>query len=196
MSYRITTHASLLARVSEGGDRAAWDEFCARYGDLIRGFARRRGLQVADADEIMQDVLTALTKSMPGFVYDPSKGKFRSYLKTLAMRAVYRKTIQKRPSVPLEDVEGVVPAGGGDEETDRLWEEEWRQYHVTQAMRTIHVEFNEADCESFQQYAVEGRSAQEAADMLGRKAEQVYQAKSRILNRLSELIAEQVSEEG
>lgn len=42
---------------------------------LLAGFARRRGLQGADCDDLVQDVLMALVKAMPGFRYDPHKGR-------------------------------------------------------------------------------------------------------------------------
>ena len=86
----VTTHVSLLARLSDEADRTAWHDFCSRYGEMIRHFARQQQLQPADIDDVLQDVLVALTRSMPGFRYDPAKGKFRSYLKTVVVRVVYR----------------------------------------------------------------------------------------------------------
>ncbi len=196
MPHRITTHASLLARVSMPGDADAWREFCLRYGDLIRGFVRRRGAHGCDADDIMQDVLMTLTKSMPGFRYDPGKGKFRGYLKTLVIRAIYKKTFQKRRDVQLEDIEAASANAGVDEEAEMMWEVEWRQYHIAQAMETILVEFNQADRDAYQRYAIEACGAQETADVLGMNVDQVYKAKSRILRRLGELIEIQTREEG
>jgi RNA polymerase sigma-70 factor (ECF subfamily) len=191
-----TTHVTLLQRVAQADDGAAWTEFCERYGPLIRSFARRRHVNSAEIDDIMQDVLLILTKSMQDFVYDPSKGKFRSYLKTLVIRAVYRKTFQKKTPILLEDIDAAVDSSGGDPESEAIWEEEWRQHHVRHAMRIIAVEFNEQDQQAFECYGVQGRSAQETAEALKINVDQVYKAKSRILKRLSELIRLQVAEEG
>ncbi len=191
-----TTHVTLLERVAKADDDAAWTEFCERYGPLIRSFARRRHVDAAEIDDIMQDVLMILTKSMPKFEYDPAKGKFRSYLKTLVVRAVYRKTFQKKSPVLLEDIEAAAAAKEDDPETEAIWEEEWRQHHVRQAMRIIAIEYNEQDQQAFEQYAVQGIGAQEVADDLGLNVDQVYKAKSRILKRMSELIRQQVDEEG
>lgn len=90
-----TTHISLLARLSGGEDPLAWTEFCHRYGELIRNFCRAQHLQPADCDDVLQDVLMSLTKSMPRFEYDPSRGKFRSYLKTITLHAIFARTRQK-----------------------------------------------------------------------------------------------------
>jgi len=191
-----TTHATLLARLSDVQDDHAWREFAERYGELIRAFARQRGLQPSDCDDILQDVLTSLSKSMHQFEYDRSRGAFRSYLKTVTLHAIFARFRQKRGEVALEDVKTAAEAAAADRDVESQWDSQWRQYHLRQAMHTIRAEFNEADCAAFEQYAVQGRSAKLTADALGLTIDQVYQAKSRVLRRLSQLIAVQVEEEG
>jgi RNA polymerase sigma-70 factor (ECF subfamily) len=191
-----TTHISLLQRLSDPQDASAWQEFHDRYGELIAGFARRRQLQPADCEDVTQEVLLSLTRTMPGFHYDATKGKFRSYLKTIALHAVFKRKLQHHGEVDLQHIEQATRAACEDEETEAAWETEWRQYHLRQAMRTVAAEFNAADRQAFQRYAVEGRDAGETAQHLQMSVDQVYQAKSRILRRLSELIDQQVQEEG
>jgi RNA polymerase sigma factor (sigma-70 family) len=196
MSAYSVTHATLLARLTGEADPSVWREFFDRYGALIRGFARREGLQAADGDDVLQDVLLALTKTMPGFAYDPAKGKFRSYLKTLALHAIFKKRLQNRGPVQLEHLEEATRVAAHDESVERNWEEEWRNYHVRLAMRTIEVEFNPADRRAFERYAVGAEDARTVARELGVSVDQVYQAKSRMVKRLSELIEAQVQDEG
>jgi RNA polymerase sigma-70 factor (ECF subfamily) len=193
-----TTHASLLERLADRSDEAAWREFGDRYGALLRGFAVRRGLSGADCDDLVQEVTTALVGSMPSFRYDPAKGRFRGYLKTIAGRAIQRRIRQNQRSSPLEDLGGAAsdPAAPESPEQDEAWETEWRQYHMRLAMRTIEVEFGPIDRLAFQRYAVEGRPPQATAEELGISIDRVYQAKSRIMRRLSELVAEQTADEG
>ncbi|MFQ5411259.1 MAG: RNA polymerase sigma factor, partial [Phycisphaerae bacterium] len=191
-----STHATLLKRLSAGPDPAAWQEFCDRYGALIRGFTRRYGLQPADSDDVVQEVLTALAQSMPRFRYEPGKGRFRSYLKTVVLHAIFRRFRQNRGEVPLEEGEDVVGPGADNPETDAQWEAEWRQYHLRLAMRTIETEFNERDRAAFDAYAIRGGDARTVAASLGMSLDQVYQAKSRILRRVGELVGQQVREEG
>ncbi|MEM7163826.1 MAG: sigma-70 family RNA polymerase sigma factor [Planctomycetota bacterium] len=194
---RYTTHISLLQRVSASTDPAAWREFCDRYGLLIRSFARRRALQPADCDEVVQDVLTALTQAMPGFEYDPTRGKFRGYLKTITLREIQKRYRQHRELPLATDGESQgVELERDDAALDQTWEDEWRQYHLRQAMRSIEVEFSEADREAFDLYAVHGTPAQETATRLQLSVDQVYQAKSRILKRIESLIERQVEDEG
>jgi RNA polymerase sigma-70 factor (ECF subfamily) len=192
---QLTTHTTLLARLAVREDTRAWPEFCARYGELIRSFARMQGLQPADCDDVLQNVLIGLSKAMPDFTYDPSKGKFRNYLKTFVMRAIYRRFREKRAAPRQLKPEGAQNVAD-DPAVDAIWEEQWREYHLRRAMQTIEVEFSRADREAFEAYAVEGRDARQVAAAVGMPVEQVYRAKSRILKRLGELVAQQVQEEG
>jgi RNA polymerase sigma-70 factor (ECF subfamily) len=194
--YGQTTHISLLQRLSDGEDARAWQEFYERYWELITGFARRRNLQPADCEDVVQEVLLSLTRTMPGFRYDPSKGKFRSYLKTITLHAVFKRHMQRHGEVDLQHIEEATRAACADEDTEAAWEAEWRQYHLRQAMKQIGAEFNAPDRQAFQRYAVEGRDAQETAEALHLSVDQVYQSKSRIMKRLSELIDQQVQDEG
>ncbi len=196
MDMPSTTHATLLARLVHGAEPSVWDEFYQRYGGLIRSFARRQNLQPADCDDVLQDVLLSLTRALPEFSYDPCKGKFRSYLKTTTLRAIFKRKWREKGDVTLEHIEEATQAASSDEVIEQHWEAEWRDYHVRLAMRTILVEFNAADREAFERYASRGADAKSVAAELGMSADQVYQAKSRIVSRLTELIDAQVRDEG
>lgn len=195
MYAQTTTHQSLLARLSAGAGDASWREFSDRYEQLIRGFARRRGLSETDIDDVVQDVMLSLSKAMPGFEYDPLRGKFRSYLKTVVVRAISSRFGQKPHAVALE----VGTAAGGPELADPSeahWESEWRQYHLRRAMSAVKQQFSSSDVSAFEAYALRGQDPGEVARALGMSVDRVYQAKSRMLRRLGELIAQQVEEEG
>ena len=191
-----TTHATLIARLSDRGDHGAWREFYDRYGDVIRSFARRQGLQPVDCEDVVQDVLVSLSKSMSGFRYDPAKGKFRSYLKTVAIRAVFRRKRQDSAGAALDAIECRDDRAAADGDLDDRWELSWRRYHVHLALRRLETEVGEKDRTAFAKYALAGGDAKEIAEALGMSVEQVWQAKSRILKRLRVLIAEQVRAEG
>ena len=188
-----STHVSLLERLAATEDQEAWQIFCERYGPLIRDYGRRRGLQPSDCDDLLQDVLLSLSKAMSGFTYDPQKGRLRSYLKATTMRAISRRARQNDGIRSLDTLEDVEHPGAED---DDPWEEAWRRHHVRRALDRMRSEFNERTLTAFSLYVLEGRPAQEAAEVLGASIEAVYQSKSRVLKRLSGLVAEQVRDEG
>src|SRR5689334_15590613 len=83
MSAMPTTRASLLVRLRDPGDGDAWRQFVQVYGPVVYGFARRRGLQDADAADLMQEVLRGLMTSARRLDYDPKRGSFRGWLFTV-----------------------------------------------------------------------------------------------------------------
>src|SRR5207253_552599 len=52
-----STRLSLVARLRDAGDHAAWAAFVRLYAPAVYRFARRHGLQDADAADLTQDVL-------------------------------------------------------------------------------------------------------------------------------------------
>lgn len=191
----LSTHASLLARLSAGTDAAAWSEFAARYSDLLRGFALRRGMQAADAEDVVQEVFLALSQGMKTFVYDPAKGRFRGFLKTIAIRTI-GKRLRGRPGPPAQSVAELALDGAATDNSDPDWDAEWRQYHLRNAMQRVRSEFRATDLLAFELLTAGQRDAKSVAAELGISVESTYQAKSRILRRLRDLVAKQVAEEG
>lgn len=184
----------MLLRLSEGVDPGAWQEFSDRYAGLIRRVLAERGVQPADRDDITQEVLISLVKAMPGFEYDPSRGRFRSYLKTVVIRALARRHRRKASPPGFETREdATLPCADG---LEQIWDRQWRQYHMRRAWRQIEVEFSPADREVFEAYALQGKKAQVVADLHGISVDRVYRIKSVVLARVTEIVGEQVAEEG
>ena len=84
MTESPTTRLSLLMRLRDAHDRLAWEQFVGLYAPLVYGFARRKGLQDADAADIAQDVLTSVAQQMRQWEFDPLRGSFRGWLFTIA----------------------------------------------------------------------------------------------------------------
>jgi RNA polymerase sigma-70 factor (ECF subfamily) len=83
------TRPSLLVRIRELQDQEAWSEFVEIYGPVVYGFARKRGLQDSDAADLTQEVLRAVTAAANKLVYDPRKGRFRSWFYTVARNKLH-----------------------------------------------------------------------------------------------------------
>ena len=84
------TRASLLVRVRDATDGPAWVQFVQVYSPLIYGYARKRGLQDADAADVTQDVLAVVARSVRRLDYDPAKGSFRGWLFTVVRHQLAR----------------------------------------------------------------------------------------------------------
>src|SRR3954471_1163051 len=83
------TRASLLVRIRDGHDAAAWREFVQTYAPVVYGFARRRGLQDADAADLMQEVFRSVAGAAGRLEYDPKRGSFRGWLYTVTRNKIF-----------------------------------------------------------------------------------------------------------
>ena len=89
MAEPPVTRVTLLARIRDGRDADAWREFVQIYGPVVYRFARNRGLQDADAADLMQDVLRSVARNAPKLEYDPARGTFRGWLYTVTRNKIY-----------------------------------------------------------------------------------------------------------
>src|SRR4051794_17515542 len=80
------TRVSLLLRLRDPQDGAAWRDFVERYAPVIYGYLHKQGLQDADAADLVQDVLVAVAGAVGRLEYDPAKGSFRNWLFTIVRR--------------------------------------------------------------------------------------------------------------
>src|SRR5438067_13415364 len=83
------TRVTLLTRLRDGQDGEAWREFFQLYGPVVYGFARNRGLQDADAADLMQEVLRGIARNAAKMEYDPKRGTFRGWLYTVTRNKIY-----------------------------------------------------------------------------------------------------------
>src|SRR5262249_40485677 len=98
------TRASLLLRLRDRRDAAAWDEFVDRYAPLVYASLRKRGLQDADAADLSQDVFRAVAGAISRLEYDPAKGAFRNWLFTVVRRklANWQRGRRNRPEPGID----------------------------------------------------------------------------------------------
>jgi RNA polymerase sigma factor (sigma-70 family) len=195
-SSLLATHPSLLSRVRDPSDTAAWRQFEGLYRELLVRFCRRRGLQLADAEDIVQVVLSNLSKSLPGFVYDPGRGRFRDYLFRCARNAISQWA--SRPNLRAGALDtGIAEAHAPNDPSPAdaaAWEQEWIAHHYRLAMTTIRQTFEPRSVEVFER-SIAGGGVAELATEFGMSQQAVHKVRQRIKARMEELIALQVREE-
>ncbi len=186
-----STRASLLLRLRDPQDRAAWGEFVDLYGPLVYGYARKQGLQDADAADLTQEVLGAVAAAVDRLEYDPARGAFRNWLFTVVRRKLsnWRAARNCRPQ------------GSGDEATHRLmeqcpapaeadaeWDAEWQERVFAWACAQVRRDVADTTWQAFWRTAIDDQPGKQVADDLGLSVAAVYRAKSRVLARLKELV--------
>jgi len=189
------TRVSLLSRVRNQSDQAAWAEFEGRYRDLIRRYALARGVQYADADDISQLVLMSLATALRNFQYSPQRGRFRDYLGRVVRNAVARFRSRPNPApVSLDTYADQADDAVGAENPDPVWEQEWVDHHYRLALRTVRETFDPKSVAIFERL-VDGAAVADVAVAHGTSEQAVHKIKQRIRARMEELIAAQIRDE-
>ncbi|MEM9645073.1 MAG: sigma-70 family RNA polymerase sigma factor, partial [Planctomycetota bacterium] len=163
------TRHSLLVRLRDAGDQQAWDEFVDIYQPLIYRLARSRGLQDADAREVVQEVYVSVAGAIDRFRPGERAGGFRAWL----MRVTKNQTLnllRKRVERPQG---GDQPSDPLDAAIDRqaspaeLWQSQFDQEHRKQlflwAAEKVKTKFSAQNWEAFHRTCVEDESIEQVA---------------------------------
>jgi RNA polymerase sigma-70 factor (ECF subfamily) len=182
------TRASLLVRLRDPRDEAAWAQFVELYAPLVYAYARKQGLQDADAADLSQEVLRAVAAAVSHLEYDPRRGSFRNWLFTIVRRKLsnWRRARQARPDGDLaHQLIDEQPAPNDDP----AWEAEWEQRIFAWACAEVRRDVSLATWQAFWRTAIDGQPGKRVAGDLGISVAAVYHARSRIRARLMELVA-------
>ena len=184
------TRASLIVRLPDAADARAWDEFAAVYAPLVYRLARRHGLQPADADDLVQEVFSAVSRSIENWLDNSERGPFRAWLLRIAKNVAIN--FLTRPKYR--------PTGNGDEfhnlaqhaavggEAASEFDLEYRREIFRWAASQVRAAVTEKTWQAFWLTSVEGQPNETAARELKMSVGSVYIAKSRVMARLREIV--------
>jgi RNA polymerase sigma factor (sigma-70 family) len=188
------TRPSLLVRIRDSRDAQAWCQFVDMYAPLIHGYARKHGLQDADAADLTQDVLGIVARSIQKLEYDSRRGSFRGWLFTIVRNRVRNFVTRRRP---YEQGTGDTGAHNllqeqpdPSEDPDRSWEQDFERRLFACAAKYVQGRVHDWTWQAFWQTTVAGASAKEVAGRLKMTVAAVYLAKSRVMAQLKERIQE------
>jgi len=193
MAESPTTRPSLLIRIRDARDKEAWRQFVRVYGPVVYRYGRKRGLQDADAADLTQEVLRAVTVAAGRLDYDPRRGSFRGWLFTVAHHKLHDFLArQKRQCQGSGDSggEALLQEQPAPAEDEALWDHEYERRLFAWAAEQVRGSSHSLTWQAFWQTAVESKSGKEVADALGMTVAAVYLAKSRVMARLKEHIRE------
>jgi RNA polymerase sigma-70 factor (ECF subfamily) len=183
------TSKSLLTRVSNGSDQEAWRRLTELYQPLIGRWVRPHVAQRADAEDVLQEVLTALVRELPRFDHNQRPGAFRAWLRTITvfrLRRYWEKRDGRTAAGSPEHREALDQLADPASELSCRWDEE-HDRHITRTLLTsIRLEFQPATWRAFQRQVQDGCPAADVAEELGLSVNAVLIAKSRVLKRLRE----------
>ena len=186
----LRTSSTLLLRLRDLSNEEAWEEFLTRYTPRIFAWCRRYNLQESDASDVTQEVLGKLLRAMRNFQYDPSKGSFRGWLKTVTNNAIrdFVGTL-KNPARGSGDtlVHSNLAAISDPDALAALAktiEAEAEQELLSEAESRVQIRVQAHTWQAYQLTAKQHMKAADAADQIGMPVSEVYVARSRIIKML------------
>ncbi len=186
------TSGTLLLRLRELNDREAWTEFVDRYTPRLFGWCRQRGLQDSDAADVTQEVLAKLVRAIRSFDYDPRRGSFRGWLKTVTSNAI-RDFVESlsRPGRGSGDSQmGATLASACDpsaiSELTATLDAAAELELLREAEARVQMRVKPHTWEAYRRTVLNSEPAADVARQLNMPIAEVYVAKSRILKCLRE----------
>lgn len=181
-----TTQPSLLVRLCDKADQEAWSQFVDVYAPLVYGYARRGGLQDADAADLTQDVLRAVSGAFGGLKYDRTRGSFRGWLFTVARNKLrdFKLGQARRPQATGSSSVQEFLAEHPAPHEEHAWDRDYEQRLFHWAADRVKADFQASTWRAFWQLTMEGQAARIVAAELRMSVGAVYIAKSRVLARL------------
>lgn len=192
MTESPETRQSLIVRLKDRHDQQAWGEFLEIYRPLVYRLAIGKGLQHADAEDVVQQVFSSVAGALERWQPDAQRARFRTWLTTIArnviINALTRRTADRASGDTSE--RELLAQQASDESASQLLLLESHREIFQWAARRVREEFEPATWDAFWLTAVEGREVEEVAPLVGKKPGAIYAARSRVMRRLKEVVAQ------
>lgn len=182
-----TTTSVVLEKLHDYDERTAWTLLVEHYRDLLVRYARRSGLSAADAQDAAQEALMAFAEAYRAGRYSRERGRLKHWLFGIARRQIL--SVQRRGRGPAAlPPEAVDELAAASDPLEQVWEEEWQRTVFERAIEQVRSEVQTKTFEIFRLSALEQWTTDRIAGELEVATTQVYNAKHRVMKRLSELV--------
>lgn len=187
------TRDSLLLQIRSSENRLAWEEFVEIYRPVIYGVAVSKGLQHADALDLVQTVFVSVANSIARWEKLEGPTRFRHWLLRVAKNATIN-ALTRRPFDQAIGGEGqlaeLIEHAKKDNSHERELELVYRRQLFLRAAEQVRERVTEANWMAFEMTAIEGASIEEVAQELGKSVGAIYAARSRIMKQLSDIVTQ------
>jgi RNA polymerase sigma factor (sigma-70 family) len=181
----LPTRESLLSRLKDVSEERSWREFFETYWKLIYNTARRSGLTASEAEEVVQQTMIKVARSIGNFQYNRARGSFKAWL----MAVTYSRIAQFRSKTQRNGVECELDSEiDVDQRFESRWDEEWRQNALTEALRRVKDRINPRTFQVYSFCVLQEKGARKTAKVLRMSVPAVYM----VSYKVNKLIAREI----
>jgi RNA polymerase sigma-70 factor (ECF subfamily) len=188
------TRETLIRRLPNAADVEAWELFVEIYEPLLFRLARGRGMQPADAEDFVQEVLAAVVRNIERWVARQDRGPFRAWLFGIAFNLginfVTRPKHQRWGSGDGQIARMLDELPAGSPDSSELFLTEYRRELFRWAAERVREQVSERQWLAFWRTSVGEQPIADVATELKMSVGSVYIARSRITTRIREIIRE------
>ncbi len=181
-----STRESLIVRIRDKQDRTAWRTFFDLYSPLLYRYARRRGLSHDSAEEIRSQVLEVISRKIKSYDYQPSRGRFRSWLRKL----VINKTIDAHRRHHAVAGGSRLDDAVATENMNRAWDTEWHNARLAFCLEQARARAPQRAYQIFHLLIIEEKNVGDVSEIFDTTPNQIYKAKSLVLSEVRRALAE------
>ena len=187
----IPTRASLLKRLKDWSDEDSWKTFFETYWRLIYKTAIGAGLTDSEAQDVVQNTMISLSKSLPKFEYDPAKGSFKVWLKCMVEWRITAQLRKRGLASPMSDKTCSLRTATLERIPDpakpleALWDKEWQANLIEAAIRKVKLKVDPRHYQVFDLYVSKKWPVTKIAEAFGVTEGQVYLIKHRIAKQIA-----------
>ncbi len=187
-SMSITTSAMLEA-LRDPANQAVWSALDSRYRSIISAVAMRAGLRGEDASDVAQQTLVDVMTGFRAGQYDRAKGRFRTWILTIAHRRVID-VLRGRYRAADWRGDSAIDDHPNFEAIESSWNDETQKKIVHESLRLLDEECQASPTtkRAFELVQLRGVPEESVAKECGISVDQVYVIKHRMLKRLREII--------
>jgi RNA polymerase sigma-70 factor (ECF subfamily) len=188
------TRETLIRRLPNAADVEAWEVFLEIYEPLLFRLARGRGMQPADAEDFVQEVLASVVRNIERWVAREDRGSFRAWLFRIAFNLglnFVTRPKHKRLGSGDDQIARMleeVPAASVD--SSELFLKEYRREVYRWAAERVREQVSKRQWMMYWLTSVEERPIAEVAAEYEMSVGSIYIARSRITKRIREMIRE------
>ena len=182
------TSLSLLERLRHSPENEGWNRLADLYTPLLRAWLRRYDVQDSDANDLVQEVLLAVSKDLGKFEHRGQPGAFRGWLKAILINRLRKfwRARDRRPQARGDsDIDArLAQLDDPASEMSQIWNREHDQYVLRQLMALAEPHFEPNTWKAFCRVALDGAKPDGVAKEMGISRNAVVIAKCRVLSRL------------